>query len=197
MKKGIDNFSDSNLKGWKEPADEIEGYEEEWTSTLEFLSQYIRFEPRDAEADIIDKLNLHIDKLMENEFGNIDGQIRKFHDSFNKGEVNARSAESLILEIQKVVYLTSSLVSQLYNDAYLAEKIQEDEYWEAYRQPTNVKTKDDRQAHAYQQTRDSRFYYYYRFLLWRRLSEKLNALKELQKTIEFHVTRVGKKYTYD
>ena len=110
-------------------------------------------------------------------------------EAFSKGE--PVDLERIILTVQKVIYLATDTVAELYNDAYFADRVQQDEYWSAYKryEGKGKATVGDRQAHAYEVTRDSRFYYYYRFLLWKRLSEKLSALSALQKTLEWFRSR--------
>jgi len=102
--------------------------------------------------------------------------------------------ERMILLIQKVVYLSNELVTKLYQDAYFADRVQQDEYWTAYKELEGTKpTIGDRQAYAYEKSQDSRFYYYYLFMLWRRLNEKLESLKSLQRTLEFSRSRTSKE----
>lgn len=172
------------------------------SGTLAFLSHTMRLQPRSEEAGVLDKLTTQINKLMLHAYGDIDQVVAHFYDQlqeFNKME--PVELERAILQIQKVIYLATDTVSSLYNDAYFADRVQQDEYWAAYRglapeetedgsaRPSGKVTIGDRQAYAYAKTRDSRFYYYYRYLVWRRLSEKLSALRDLQKTLEWFRSR--------
>ena len=166
--------------------------ETEQSGTLDFLSHSMRLQPRQEEAGVVDKLAEQIDMLMQRSYGDIDSSIEAFFkklEDFNK--VEPVELERIILTVQKVIYLATDTVAELYNDAYFADRVQQDEYWSAYKryEGKGKATVGDRQAHAYEVTRDSRFYYYYRFLLWKRLSEKLSALSALQKTLEWFRSR--------
>lgn len=170
--------------------------DEEPTSTLEFLGRFIRFKPRTNEEFVVNKIKNEIDTFITHFFAETDSAIAFYYKNLEEGQYDVTrmdplEIERLILSIQKTVYQASDLVAELYNDAYFADRVQQDEYWEAYRQPMSG-TKDDRQAYAYQETRDSRWYFYLRYMLWRRLSERLSTLKELQKTVEFHRSRTQK-----
>jgi hypothetical protein len=148
----------------------------------------------DAKYEDIQQLNEQIDKLMGVAFGNINHQIENFYNQtqdFSKME--PLELERLILSIQKVAYVASDIVAELYNDAYWSDRKQQDAYWRYYREPKSVKAKEDRQSYAMEQTRDARFYYYARYMVWRRLSVKLNALKDLQRTLEFSRQRSQKE----
>ena len=151
-----------------------------------------------VEGDIVIQLNQQIEQLMKSAYGNINNTIENFYQKLEENGIRDFSRmeplelERLILDIQKVIFVASDIVAELYNDAYWADRVQQDEYWQAYREPKSVKAKEDRQSFAMQETRDSRFFYYYRFMVWRRLSEKLSALKDLQKTLEFYRQRVQK-----
>lgn len=164
----------------------------EQSGTLDFLAHVMRFEPRQVEADIVAKLNGQIDHLMTLKYGGIDKTIEDF---FNKVEefskMEPAELERTILMVQKVIYLATDTVAELYNDAYFADRVQQDEYWSAYKryESKGKATVGDRQASAYEETRDSRFFYYYRYLLWKRMQEKLSSLSNLQKTLEWFRSR--------
>jgi len=169
----------------------------EQSGTLDFLAHVMRFDPRKTEVEILDKLNDQIDTLMKHAYRDIDDLIDNFYmkvdevkDDFS--QLASVDLERMILGLQKVIYLATDTVSSLYNEAYFADRIQQDEYWASYRKPESKATIGDRQAHAYEETRDSRFYYYYRYMLWRRMSEKLSALREMQKTLEWYRSRTIK-----
>jgi hypothetical protein len=165
----------------------------EQSGTLDFLSHSMRLEPRREEAGVVSKLNEQIQTLMRQSYGDIDDTIEEFFErvqDFNKMEV--LELERTILSIQGVIYLATDVVTSLYNDAYFADRVQQDEYWAAYKSLDGKATIGDRQAHAYEATRDSRFFYYYSYLLWKRMSEKLSALRDLQKTLEWFRSRTQK-----
>lgn len=153
-----------------------------------------------VEGPEVRQLNEQVDKLMDLAFGNIDDNVKKFFDTMESKEDNDFSRmeplelERLILSIQKAIYVASGIVAERYNAAYWSDRIQQDEYWKAYREPKSVKAKEDRQSYAMEQTREERFAYYIRFMLWRRLSEKLNSLKDLCRTLEFYQQRNSKRY---
>ena len=170
----------------------------EQSATLEFLSHKMRLQPRSQEAGVIDKLNEQIDALMVRNYGDIDEVIAKFFEKVeSSSKMEPGELERVILSIQKVVYTGTDMVTSLYQDAYFADRVQQDEYWSAYRSneiPVSGKiTIGDRQAYAYDKSQDSRFFYYYSFLLWRKVSEKLSTLKDLQRTLEFQRNRTSRE----
>lgn len=174
----------------------------EQSGTLEFLAHRLRLEPRSAEAGVLDKLNSQIELLMNKSYSDIDHTVDDIYDKLQDfSKMEPMELERAILTIQKTIFLATDTVSSLYNDAYFADRVQQDEYWAAYAElgpeesedgasrKTGKVTIGDRQAYAYEKTRDARFYYYYTYLLWRRLSEKLSSLRELQKTLEWFRSR--------
>lgn len=171
----------------------------EQSKTLDFLQHRLRLQPRSAEAGVIDKLNEQIDKIMIHNYGDIDEVVDKFFTKMEEhGRMEPAELEHMILMIQRVVYTANDVVVGLYQDAYLADRVQQDEYWAAFKAPEKDEkvtkiTIGDRQAYAYEKSQDSRFYYYYMFLLWRRVSEKLSTLKDLQRTLEFSRSRTSKE----
>jgi hypothetical protein len=132
---------------------------------------------------------------MKQNYGDIDQAVSNFFDKFDgSNKMEPGELERMILSIQKVVYVATDMVANLYQDAYFADRVQQDEYWAAYRSddlPSKA-TIGDRQAHAYEKAQDSRFFYYYSFLLWNRMNSKLSILKDLQRTLEFQRNRTQK-----
>lgn len=168
--------------------------DQDQSGIIDFLSHAMRLQPRAAEADVIEKLNGQIDTLMARSYGDVDQAVEKFFDGIGSlSQVDPQQLEGTILAVQKVIFLATDTVASLYQDAYFADRVQQDEYWAAYKgyvDPNEKKASiPDRQAHAYEASRDSRFYYYYTFLLWRRVSEKLSSLRDLQKTLEWFRSR--------
>lgn len=168
----------------------------EQSGTLDFLAHLMRLEPRASERPILEKLNAQIDDYIAMAYGGVDDAIERFFKKINLddnsfSQIEPIELERIILQIQKTIYSVTEFVSNLYNEAYFSDRIQQDEYWSAYRE-ADLKTKDDKQAFAYHKTKDSRFYYYYRYMIWKRMSEKLSSLKDMQKTLEFFRTRTQK-----
>lgn len=169
----------------------------EQSGTTEFLAKRMRYNPRREEREILDKLSDQNEKLMSQSYGKIDKAVASFFDKLDAaGDISNLEAvelERMILDIQRVIYLATDVVSSLYNDAYFADRIQQDEFWQAYRADDidglAKPTQGDRNAYAYSMSRDARFYYYYNFLLWKRLSDKMGSLRDLQKTLEFFRSR--------
>lgn len=165
----------------------------EQSGTLEFLKKRMRFNPRQTEQDILDKLNGQLDRLIGHSYGDIDQTIDKFFARLEElgdfSKLEPVELERMILELQKVIYQATDVVSALYNDAYFADRVQQDEFWSAYRTLDGKVTMGDRNAYAYSESQDSRFFYYYSFLLWRRMHDKLAALREFQKTLEWFRSR--------
>lgn len=163
----------------------------EQSGTIEFLSHAMRLEPRSQEAGVIDKLNKQIDELMAQNYGDIDKAVEQFFEKVEQpSKAEPAELEYVILSVQKVIYLATETVAQLYQDAYFADRVQQDEYWAAYKGMQKEKdTAGNRQAFAYESSRDARFFYYYSYLIWRRVSEKLSALKDLQKSLEWYRSR--------
>lgn len=167
----------------------------EQSATLDFLAHKLRLSPRSEEAGVLDKLESQITSFVEQNYGDIDLVVKEFFDKVDDSpKVDGRDLERTILAIQKVIYVSTDTVSRLYQDAYFADRTQQDEYWNAYKayDASGKKTIADRQAYAYEQSRDARFYYYYVYLLWRKLEEKRTALKDLQRTLEFQRNRAVK-----
>lgn len=193
MRKGLSNWEAAkpvDLSGT------VFDEDEELSRTDAFLINRMRLELRSQEKQVIEKLEKKSEELLKNAYGDIDTVIDRYYRlvetvGYDVTRIDPLELERLILTIQQIVYRASDVVAQLYNDAYIADRIQQDEYWDAYKEPPTG-TKDDRQAFAYSKTRDSRFYYYYRYMTWKRLFEKLTALRELQKTFEFHRSRIQK-----
>lgn len=168
----------------------------EQSGTLDFLAHLMRLEPRASERPILEKLNAQIDDYIAMAYQGVDDAIERFFKRINLddnsfSQIEPIELERIILQIQKTIYSVTEFVSNLYNEAYFSDRIQQDEYWSAYRE-ADLKTKDDKQAFAYHKTKDSRFYYYYRYMIWKRMSEKLSSLKDMQKTLEFFRTRTQK-----
>lgn len=191
MRKGLSDWEAAKAPNFTNSEFEEE---QEMSNTDAFLVHRMRLELRKQEKEVINKLQAQSDALIQKTYGDIDQFINRYYTliesvGYDITRIDPLELERLILSIQKTVYLASDTVSQLYNDAYIADRIQQDEYWDAYKEPATG-TKDDRQAFAYGKTRDSRFYYYYRYMTWKTLFEKLNGLRELQKTLEFHRSRI-------
>lgn len=99
--------------------------------------------------------------------------------------------EATILALQRVILTVSDEVSKLYGRALVADKVRDDAWAEFYRKPIEG-TKDDRAAYATLHTREPRWYFYACFLVHRRLSDKLQEMKETKKTLEFFRSRMMK-----
>lgn len=159
----------------------------------DFLARGLRFEPRKEEKATLDRLSDRIDQMMSDHYGRVDSDIDAFFKKLEEGEgfgkLEAGDLERLILEIQKTIYLVTDVVASLYTDTYFAEKIQRDEFWAAYQKLDGKATISDRNAHAYAQTRESRYYFYSVYLVWHRIQNKLSALKDLQRTLEWFRNR--------
>lgn len=165
------------------------------SGTTDFLSHKMRMQPRSSEAGVLDKINDQVEKIIDRYYQDIDVAVDEFFtkvESLSKMEPG--ELERTILAIQKVVYHATDVVTSLYQDAYFADRVQQDEYWQAYRSdelPSKA-TIGDRQAHAYEKSRDARFYYYWTYLTWKRIADKLSTLKDLQKTLEWFRSRTQK-----
>jgi hypothetical protein len=169
----------------------------EQSGTLDFLAHQIRFEPRAQEKAILDKMDEQIDRLLAITYQDIDESVAHFYQTLSSVEndfsrLTSVELERMILQIQRIIYLATDTVSSLYNDAYWADRVQQDEYWNAYRELDGKATIGDRQSHAYGKTQDSRFYYYLRYMIWKRMSDRMSALRDLQKTLEFFRSRTIK-----
>jgi len=170
--------------------------EAEQSGTLDFLAHRMRMQPRSQESGIIAKLDEQIDVLMTRNYGDIDEVISKFFEKLeSSSKMEAAELERVILSIQKFIYVGTDMVTNLYQDAYFADRVQQDEYWTAYRSNDlpNRSTIGDRQAYAYDRSQDARWYYYFVYLIWRRIDEKLKTLKDLQRTLEFSRNRSSKE----
>lgn len=187
MAGGLDSSVDLS------PVNAFSGTEQ--SGTIEFLAHRIRLQPRTAEAGVLSKLEEQIDKLLAHNFGDVDAVIAKFFDQVeSSSKMEPGELERVILSIQKVVYVGTDVVTDLYRDAYFADRVQQDEYWAAYRTDdlASKATIGDRQAYAYDKSQDSRFFYYYSFLVWQKVSKKLDTLRDLQRTLEFQRNRTQK-----
>lgn len=199
MRKGLNKLEFSGELGsvdFSAVNDNSELSTNEQSGTLDFLAHLMRLEPRQSERPILEKLNAQIDDYIAMAYKGVDDAIERFFKRINLddnsfSQIEPIELERIILQIQKTIYSVTEFVSNLYNEAYFSDRIQQDEYWSAYRE-ADLKTKDDKQAYAYFKTKDSRFYYYYRYMIWKRMSEKLSSLKEMQKTLEFFRTRTQK-----
>lgn len=96
--------------------------------------------------------------------------------------------EGTILTLQRVILRVTDEVSRLYGRALVADKVRDDEYQELYRKPIEG-TKDDRNAYAVTKTREARWFYYGTYLVYVRLRDKLEVLKETKKSLEFFRSR--------
>lgn len=205
VRKGLGNWAamkDNAMAGGLDASIDLASTETfngtEQSGTIEFLAHRLRLNPRAEEAGVIAKLETQIVAFVEKNYGDIDSIVLAFFDRIGASDrPEASDLEGTILAIQKVIYVSTATVSKLYQDAYLADRVQQDEYWAAFKelQKTPDLTKitiGDRQAYAYEKSRDSRFYYYYIYLLWRRLDEKLDSLRNLQRTLEFQRNRAVK-----
>jgi len=192
FRKGLNQLEPSELPSF----DTIEPIQETLSSEVED-KRWLKAPKIDDDETLV-KLNKQVDDLMATAYGTINDNITQFYNTMGGASdldfsrLEPLSLERLILNIQQVVFLASDIVAELYNDAYWSDRTQQDEYWRAYKEPKSAKTKEDRQAYAMEQTKDTRFYYYARFMVWRRLSEKLTALKDLQRTLEFYRQRIQK-----
>lgn len=202
LRKGLGDWAkvkDAAMAGGLDSSIDLPGgsmfNSQDQSGILDFLAHQMRLEPRAQEAHIIDKLNAQIDALMVRSYGDVDQAVSQFFEKVESlSKVDPMELERTILAVQKVIFLATDTVATLYQDAYLADRVQQDEYWAAYKnlEKEGKSTIGDRQAHAYEKSRDARFYYYYSFLLWRRVSEKLGALRDLQKTLEWFRSRTIK-----
>lgn len=202
-KRGFDSWSGLKDIGDKAMADGLDSSldipaedtlnDTEQSGTLDFLRHRMRFNPRKPEQDILDKLNDQLDRLIGHTYGGIDDSIGKFfvrlEEIGNFAQLEPVELERMILEVQKIIYQATDVVAALYNDAYFADRVQQDEFWNTYRELDGKATMGDRNAHAYASSRDARFFYYLSYMLWRRLNDKLVALKDLQKTLEWFRSR--------
>lgn len=119
----------------------------------------------------------------------VNGKVEYEKDEFGQfiedwKNIDGYELEGLILTLQKVIIDVDDTVSKLYGRAMMAERVAKDEYYEKYREPIDG-TKDDRAAFATVATRDSKWFFIYQYLLWNRLQDKLNVLKETKKSLEF------------
>lgn len=105
--------------------------------------------------------------------------------------LDGMDVESAIMDLQRVIVRASDEVAVLYGRTHMAQAVKEDEYWEAYRAVIDG-TVNDRTASAYRATRDSRYFYFYTYLIWHRANQRLEAIKGVKRDLEFMRSRLIK-----
>lgn len=188
-----------------------EGKEREYRK---FLEEGIRYEPRQEEANIISRIEKEVEKMMGDLFGWADEALEEFYASVrvpvldDKGipvleegqfvwekddwgrpkedwsKLNGQDVETAIMVLQRVINKATDEVSRFYAMTMLAEQIQDDAYYEGYRKPVEG-TVRDREAAGRRASYDERYHYLYLYWVWKRLSSKLESLKQTKKDLEF------------
>lgn len=102
--------------------------------------------------------------------------------------IDGYELEGVIFTLQRIIGEVGDEVAKLYARAVMADKTRNDEYYQAWRKVTDG-LKDDKVAYALEQSQESRWFYVFNFLIWHRLNQKLENLKETKKSLEFFRTR--------
>lgn len=105
--------------------------------------------------------------------------------------LDGMDVEAAIMDLQRVIVRASDEVTMLHGRTAMAQAVKDDEYWEAYRAVIDG-TVNDRTASAYRATRDSRYFYFYTYLVWNRASQRLEAIKGVKRDLEFMRSRLIK-----
>lgn len=188
------------------------------TDILQFLDEHIRYQPRRSEAHIIARIESAVDGLLDGLFSEADSALEALYRSVRVVEgydedgmpiwrrddegayvedwslVDGMDLERTIMALQRVIIAATEEVGKLYMRALFAQHVKDDEYWDAYRSVIDG-TINDRTAAAYRATKDSRYYYFYVYWLWKRASDLLEAYKNTKKDLEFMRSRLLKDPT--
>lgn len=105
--------------------------------------------------------------------------------------LDGMDVEAAIMDLQRVIVRASDEVARLHGRTAMAQAVKDDEYWEAYRAVIDG-TVNDRTASAHRATRDSRYFYFYTYLLWNRANQRLEAVKAVKRDLEFMRSRLIK-----
>lgn len=194
MRRGLRAFE--SVKDFQEPEflDDLE------TDFTKFLNSNIRMRARRGEGTIVAQLEQESEKIVKQIFGHADTALEIFYRKasvvdqstgeyhYNFAKLDAVDLEDAVLTIQREIYLGTDILAKLYSEVYLAWRVQEDEQRDAYSKPMDG-TAGDRQSVAHRATRDQRYYFYYKFLIWKRLQVKIEALKDILTTLTYYRSR--------
>lgn len=92
--------------------------------------------------------------------------------------------ERIIQILGRAIFTASKEVSRLYSQAFIADKVRQEHYWTGYRSVISG-TIEDKTAAAMRGSREPRFFFVYRYTVWKRLSDRLDDLREAKRTLEF------------
>lgn len=172
------------------------------TDILGFLDEHIRYEPRRSEANIIARIEATVEDVLDNLFGEAEVALSSLYDSVRVvgddgqavedwSRVDGMDLERTIMTLQRVIVSATDAVGKLYARTLFAQNVKDDEYWEAYRSVIDG-TINDRTAAAFRATKDSRYYFFYNYWVWKRAADMLEAYKTLKRDLEFMRSRLMK-----
>lgn len=173
-------------------------------SVDDFLSKGVRFQPRNDEAEILERIEQHIqdnlgegferaDRIIDHlremtskKMASDDGVVYAVERSFDR--MTGQDYEVAIYDLGFIIYDLQKVVSKLYMQAQLAYNIWDDEYWENYNK-ADGDTINDKIAVARKNTKSSRYRYFFTYYYWKIVSSRLDQLVEMRKMIEFSSQR--------
>ena len=102
--------------------------------------------------------------------------------------LDGMDVERLIMALQRVIMEAGEEVERLRSRMLMAQAVKEDEWYEAYRSVLDGTVKD-REAFANRNTRESRYYFFFAYWVWRRADQRLESYRSFKKDMEFMRSR--------
>jgi hypothetical protein len=92
--------------------------------------------------------------------------------------------EEMIQVLGRAILNASKEVSRLYTEMFTADRERSGDYWDGYGSVISG-TIEDKTAAAMRNSRGTRFYFVYKYTVWKRLSDRLDDLREAKRSLEF------------
>jgi hypothetical protein len=176
----------SNLSGLTEP--ELgPNHDDKFNDLHEFAVRAFNWEGKPEEKDMLDSIELIVDKFLHEYINPAEVIIARFNaDSY----LNDAESDRLFLNLQSAIVSIEEEVTRRYLKAQFSYYMLDDKYWDAYRKPVSGTT-NDLTARARLETKDDRYFYFVQYAAWRIINDKVQSLKATQRHIQNQIYRRG------
>lgn len=153
----------------------------------EFVVRSFNWEGKPEEKDMLDSIELIVDKFLQEYIHPAEVIIARFN---AESYIPDAEADRLFLNLQSAIVAIEEEVSRRYLKAQFSYYMLDDKYWEAYRKPASGTT-NDLTARARIETKNDRYFYFVQYAAWRIINDKVQSLKATQRYIQNQIYRRG------
>jgi anion-transporting ArsA/GET3 family ATPase len=172
------------LEGLTEPTLDKE-HDDKFGDLHEFVIRAFTWKTKPEEQEMLETIEKTVEDFLEEYITPAETIIAYFSSNTGMGE---SEAERMFLQLQSAIVAIEAEVTKRYLKAQFGYYIYDNNYYKAYLEPHSA-PQEERKAHAIQNTREDRLFYFIQYAAWRIINDKVQSLKASQRYIQQQLYR--------